>query len=221
VFLTKSHLKQHTHSHSSARPYVCTICKKTYRTKGYLDVHLITHTNQIFPCSICNKEYSGPTYLREHIRNKHQSRDKKFKCEFCEAQFLSGYKLNRHMQSHLGEKDLPSSSNFPEENSVTKSKDFKVKRKIFRIGERPFKCKICSRRFHSMADWGLHVRTHPEFQKRREWGECKNQTNFKCVHCTKSFYASKGLIQHLSTHRPEIEFNCRPCFVLLQNLDNT
>jgi len=227
-FATSSRLKRHAVTHSDARPYACTKCEKAYSSKGTLTLHMFKHSNKKFTCNICSRSYSGPQYLQGHIKSKHRELDDRFKCQFCGAKFLSGYKLNRHMQSHLGEKVLSCNQctmTFNEKSELKKHLSNVHKngafnrRRIYHTGKSSFKCNHCSSIFSSMTAWGQHVQKHPEFRKSREIGECKRSTNYTCRHCTKSFYASTYLVQHLTTHRLELEFKCKPCVVLVRRLD--
>jgi len=208
-FKTNTDLQTHIkRTHSAAQECVCTTCGKEYKSKASLRAHMINHLNKKFNCEICPKEYSSLNTLRAHIRNSHRPRSDKFKCQFCQAKFDSGYRLNRHIRTHIGEKNI----------CQDVGPTYMMKKGTLHAGESSYKCKFCPEIYSSMKNWGKHVRTHPEFFKTRELGECKRPTNFKCSRCKKSFVHNIYLIQYLTTHRLETEFDCRPCIVLVDRL---
>ncbi|XP_077998244.1 LOW QUALITY PROTEIN: histone-lysine N-methyltransferase MECOM-like [Glandiceps talaboti] len=73
TFATSSGLKQHTHIHSSVKPFTCEVCYKSYTQFSNLCRHKRMHADcrtQI-KCSGCNQVFSTVTSLNKHRRFCH------------------------------------------------------------------------------------------------------------------------------------------------------
>jgi len=50
------------------KPHKCTVCDKRFTTKGYLSVHIRTHTDRkSYSCPHCEKCYNNCNSLRKHM----------------------------------------------------------------------------------------------------------------------------------------------------------
>jgi hypothetical protein len=67
------------------------------------------------------------------------------------------------------------------------------------LGNRPFKCKICSKSFESTAKLKRHEATHS-----------KNRP-FQCLKCPASFITNENLLQHNRQRHEERKFKCQTC----------
>ncbi len=80
-FQYPSHLKRHeaTHIKRSPKPkiWACTVCEKSYGTKGALTQHMGVHEQKLHPCNICQKQFSLKTYLFSHMRRVHTKKQVK------------------------------------------------------------------------------------------------------------------------------------------------
>ncbi|XP_041378116.1 uncharacterized protein LOC121390382 [Gigantopelta aegis] len=60
--------KHHQFVHSNLRPFSCTICPKSYKSKQRLSAHMVSHTGiSRFNCLQCKKAFSTSSTLKQHI----------------------------------------------------------------------------------------------------------------------------------------------------------
>lgn len=92
-----------TASASSADPYQCDVCKKTFAVPARLVRHYRTHTGERpFECEFCHKMFSVKENLQVHRRI--HTKERPYKCEVCGRAFEHSGKLHRHMRIHTGER---------------------------------------------------------------------------------------------------------------------
>lgn len=92
-----------TTSTSSADPYQCDVCKKTFAVPARLVRHYRTHTGERpFECEFCHKMFSVKENLQVHRRI--HTKERPYKCDVCGRAFEHSGKLHRHMRIHTGER---------------------------------------------------------------------------------------------------------------------
>lgn len=93
------------HNIEPDRPFECDVCKRTYRTKDNIVVHMKIHkTSRNYPCQLCSMSFLFATELRQHLR-KHLT-NHPFICDICAAGFKSHANLRSHRRSHNVETPL-------------------------------------------------------------------------------------------------------------------
>ncbi|MCL4139373.1 UNVERIFIED_CONTAM: hypothetical protein GTU68_065928, partial [Idotea baltica] len=119
TFATSSGLKQHTHIHSSVKPFQCEFCGKIFPRSANLTRHLRTHTGeQPYKCKYCERSFSISSNLQRHVRNIH-NKEKPFKCSLCDRCFGQQTNLDRHLKKHeVDGPDLPDSPEAPDSSSA-------------------------------------------------------------------------------------------------------
>lgn len=106
IFLTKAGLKSHAIIHSDKRPqYICKICDTSFKYKGTLLRHMLTHTRQPtrqptkpkrHECNVCDKIFTLKQALREHMTVHLYARP--YICQQCDACFKRRQDLRKHLK---------------------------------------------------------------------------------------------------------------------------
>lgn len=137
------------------RPKVheCSICKKTYKNRTGLRVHMDLHTGYVLICDICGKSLSTKEKLKQHYRI--HTGDKPFKCQYCEKAFSKRYTLVEHERIHTGVK--PYQCDFCERSFTQRSTLMTHRRN--HTGERPYVCRFCNKGLVSHAMMNIHLKS--------------------------------------------------------------
>nr|XP_027207025.1 uncharacterized protein LOC113800449 isoform X3 [Penaeus vannamei] len=129
------HLKRHMKVHSDERQFVCQDCGKGLKTIQAYRNHRVLHTNVgRFTCHVCNKAFNQKSLYEDHVRSHQVERnfectycdatfktykhvachiravhlnDKRFICDVCGAQHMTGANLKTHMKKHKDLSSLP------------------------------------------------------------------------------------------------------------------
>ena len=83
------------------RKVICSVCSKSFRTKGEVRAHIRTHTGEKpLKCKFCDKRFAHPSNRRVHERT--HLKVKPFKCTECGKGFSHKATLKEHMSIHTG-----------------------------------------------------------------------------------------------------------------------
>ena len=96
MFVYKSKLRQHCHSHLRQRLYQCCYgkCQQEYRHPQDLARHTLTHTQKTFECDLCEKTFKQKRLLRRH--EAIHSNTYRYFCQSCDKGFVHNNQLFRH-----------------------------------------------------------------------------------------------------------------------------
>lgn len=165
-------------------PEQCFQCGKVFHYKGYMELHLRTHSNyKPISCSICQKRFTQVSNLNLHLRT--HSKEKPFCCEKCPKMFATSSNLKAHLRTHTTARPFQCNLCNRTFKSTTELKSHEgthshVKSKI---------CKFCNKSFYKTSYLNVHI-------KNIHYGVKK----YSCESCNKSFSNSSNLIAHRRVH---------------------
>ncbi|XP_048367494.1 zinc finger protein 250-like isoform X1 [Sphaerodactylus townsendi] len=215
-------------SPAAGRPYVCSLCPKSFRLKTSLLIHQKTHTvgksESAFVCPECGCGFSHQGQLTRHQAihadrphqcsechkafnrksslvvhlKTHRERPRPFQCPQCHKTFIRKQHLDDHTRTHTGEK--PYQCPECEKRFAEKSKLTNHYR--IHTGERPYRCGQCDKRF---------VRAH-HLVKHQSSVHQAGAKLYSCQECGQSFSHAQAFVSHQASHsNGERRHRCSEC----------
>lgn len=106
-FSTSADLVRHCQeAHSRERPYICTLCAKSFKKRCHLDRHSILHSGERqYSCEICRSSFYRSDILDRHRRT--HIGVKPYRCDICSHGCRDAYSLALHRRTHTKERMSP------------------------------------------------------------------------------------------------------------------
>ncbi|XP_041843986.1 zinc finger protein ZFAT-like isoform X2 [Melanotaenia boesemani] len=95
-----SDFQQHIWAHQGLKPYRCSMCDYTGRSRSNLKTHMNRHNvERHHLCDLCGKKFKSKLTLKSH-RLSHMGEGKRFQCSECDFSSVFKPYLLRHMEQH-------------------------------------------------------------------------------------------------------------------------
>lgn len=217
--------------HHGQRPYICTLCPKSFTESGNLRRHLSAVHYQIkHHCEIWGKSVATKCLLKLHVRSVHEgfplkkqvrkiTKGKPFTCKICPNSFKTTGGRIYHMEYfHKGKRYTCEICKLP----FSSARYVKMHVKTVHQGQKPFKCSYCDKAFTSSQHLKSHNNAmHSSNKKIYSCSKCENNFLWKsallehlkrhenkthqCYLCHKTFFTNEEKCKHQKTHRPLIK----------------
>lgn len=155
-----AYMKEKSLSPEKPKTYDCEVCTKSFRCRGHLNRHLLTHYgSKPFACEECDSRFNQKSSLRTHMLIHDKANP--FSCTWCGQHFRHKQTLTNHI---IGVHGVESNGAHIYECDKCK-KRFVQKGKLDRhyrshSGEKPFKCDLCDRTFTQKVNLKTHYKKH-------------------------------------------------------------
>ncbi|XP_045535247.1 zinc finger protein 557 isoform X2 [Papilio machaon] len=181
-FATHSHFKYHMRVHRNERTYACDVCGDSFFQMSKLQRHKLKHTKEKkYACTVCNKGFNNLTSLRKHSLTHTEERP--YQCSACGRRFRDGSNYRKHVAKHEMKKCgcegcggsgaccvQPAAARALRSHQCPRcpqafhsGKDMR-RHAAVHSDSKPFRCKVCNRRFRRKDNLERHIRnTHPEY----------------------------------------------------------
>ncbi|XP_028164955.1 zinc finger protein 253-like [Ostrinia furnacalis] len=134
----------------------CLLCKKTFKNKGTLNTHLLTHTDRKrdHTCDKCGKCFFNKQNLAGHMLLHSEVRP--YRCEICKFAFKTPQQLRNHVGVHDGQKPF---------SCDQCGRCFRLQKqlsshRIIHTDLLPYVCSYCNKGFRFKTILNQHIRQH-------------------------------------------------------------
>ena len=179
VFKTKPNLTLHLGTHTTNKPFKCSKCSYSSMLKTNLQIHMRKHTNERLRCVICSFSCFSKGNLKAHLNNKHGNKPKPVYCDLCQCRMYTNSNLLRHLEAvHDIEMDKRAKSYYEEKKMLSRD----GKRNLI------YQCHVCRRKFKDKRNHDHHLLLH------------QRDKPFKCTICPYTSVRSTDLERHVRRH---------------------
>ncbi|XP_038068484.1 zinc finger protein ZFAT-like isoform X2 [Patiria miniata] len=178
VYKTKPSLLVHLSTHTKEKPFKCSECSYSSSVKSNLKIHMRKHTNERLHCDVCNYSCISKGNLKKH-KSTHGPKQTPIYCRLCSRRAYTHTHLLRHLES---EHDIQSDS---------MAKRYYEEQKLkCRVGQRNllYQCHVCNRKFKDRRSHDAHVLLH------------RPTKPFKCALCPYASVRYDAIEVHAKRH---------------------
>ncbi|KAI5634114.1 zinc finger protein Xfin [Phthorimaea operculella] len=220
-------LKTHEATHEGPRPYLCTICNRTYTKKETMIYHRKSHSGGgakscEFICDICSKSFNAQCKLQRHLVSHNTEKFVlRYECPVCAHMFHTQYHVKMHLATHQKEglileenrneilaMVLQNARKFPKKDDT--SVNANIPALIPQDDERSRVCNICGQVFQHFYYLEEHLKSHGSLIAIEDENKAEENKHI-CPVCNKGFKLHYYLKLHSFTHSKERPFICQQC----------
>lgn len=175
--------------HSNSYDIECDICKKKFKTKGDVRLHIPTHDETGHMCDICGQFYPSEHSLVRHRRVRHIN-VYNFRCPVCKLKLIS----QENLDNHIRENHNPEAPITCEECGLTfKRRDYlnRHEKRMHKKIEKPHLCSLCGKSFICMNTYRIHYLTHTKIRP------------YVCNVCGSTFSQRSAMMLHWKKKHPD------------------
>ncbi|XP_068157058.1 zinc finger protein 780B-like [Drosophila tropicalis] len=163
----------------SMKTHKCGVCGEIFTARFKYIQHIHTHKPPL-NCKECSKQFNTYAQLRIHS-SLHKG--VRFQCTHCPNSYSRKDNLAKHIGTHKFSHVCQHCT-----KGFRGTYELNNHIRIRHTGERPFKCRNCSKTFATMEYLSKHIRVHT------------GERPFKCPHCPKAYTLSSSLSGHIPKH---------------------
>ncbi|XP_068625837.1 zinc finger protein 493-like [Battus philenor] len=212
-------LRVHEASHEGPKPYLCTLCGKSYKKRETMMYHRKHHTaEKEFTCDICSKSFPSSRKLEKHIAtHRIDQYVVRYECPVCAHMFNTKYHIKMHLVTHQKE-GLIVEENRSEILAMVLQNARRIPKHPDAVGitdkvppdEQSRMCNICGQVFQHFYYLEEHLKSHGT-KIELEDDEKTEEKKHTCQVCSKSFKLHYYLKLHSFTHTKEKPYICQQC----------
>src|SRR6218665_101775 len=185
----------HLKAHKGEQPLKCLVCYQEFESRCSLHNHKRTHAqDKPYRCQCCAKSYGSVLHLIRHKCTGDDTREYKFKCEYCVKTFISSDSFINHAVTHTGEK-LYECNVCEKRIASVGSLISMISMAFLQYGEKPYNCKLCDKIFAKPSELTYHARCD------------SGERPFKCNLCMKVLRWKQNLKVHMVAHTGDKPLN--------------